>query len=166
MNLKWVVFYGILGLFVIAFLLTATTNAVKLSTSAEAEAWGVVAEDIAQMGCVIGQGNAVRGQYVSDPVGDVVFRLSDIPLTDWENIFMPYIVQKYENAGVPLTIEILSTSETDPRITPLALGQNIFVVKVCFERLGTCRIWRVNSIVIKVSDSGAVGRYRCLTIRY
>jgi hypothetical protein len=164
---KWVVPIGIVGLIIITFLIHGYAGLVTMTTSAEAEAFDVVAESVAQMVCAIGQQNGViYGDYDANTVGDVVFDISQIPLDEWNNNLLPYIKEKYTKAGIPVELRFIKTDGSNPTLKPVGLGNHIYTLEVYFLKLKTYRYWRIGAIVVKTSSSGKHGQYRCITVKY
>jgi len=167
--MKWIVPIAIIGILLGGFLLHSYSSAVDLSARAEAEAYDVVAESVAQVVCVVGRGNAINyGDYRSFSAPTVVLSIADIPLDDWENVWFPYIENKYTQAGIPIKLRWVDTSGVDNSLEPTGLGDHIYTLEVYFEKLKVYRYWRIGAIYMKISNTGnnGLGQYRCITIKY
>ena len=133
------------------------------STNAEAELWDVVPESVAGMVCTIG---LERGydylKYEDNPVGDTVFTIADIPDDMWENEILPYIEDKYTQAGIPIKLKWVKKENTNYDTYPESLGEHTYTLEAKFLKLGVTKYWRIEAVVVKVGDS----QFKCYTRKW
>jgi hypothetical protein len=166
--MKYITPIVVIAVFFSIFIINAYNDLNITTANAEAEAFYTIAESVAQVVCVVGRGNAYAyGDYKNNNVGDIVLTIADIPQSDWENTWLPYIENKYAEVGIPVKLRFVDTTGSDTSLKPNGLGDHIYTIEVYNEKLKVYRYWRIGAIYIKVDmNPKPLGSYRCITITY